>query len=112
MPRWPAIATVLSMLACYGTLVAIAALGALGVTLSLNEGIWATAIAGFAILAVVTLLAGQKRHGSMAPFLVGAVGGGAVVFTSFVIYSPGIEALGFVLLCCAVWMDWRRARAG
>ena len=39
-------------------------------------------------------------------------GGYVSAVTSFVTYSPGIEALGFVLLCCAVWMDWRRARAG
>jgi hypothetical protein len=39
-----AVATTFSLVACYGTLAAIAVLGALGVTIALNEAVWAGAI--------------------------------------------------------------------
>ena len=109
MPRWPAIATLLSMLACYGTLAALAALGALGVTLTLNTGLWAAAIVGFALLAVVALIAGRRRHGSLIPSLVATTGCAAVAYSSLMSYSVLVEAAGFALLCAAVWLDWRQA---
>ncbi len=109
--RWPAIATALSMLACYGTLAALAALGAVGISLTLNTGIWAASIVGFAVLALIGLYFAHRRHGSLLPSLIGLVGCAALVFTSFVTYLPVVEAAGFGVLCLAVWLDWRKTAA-
>jgi len=111
MPRGPVIATLLSMLACYGTLIAVAALGALGITLSLNEGLWAAAIVGFALLALIALYLGHKRHGSLLPSLIAVLGCAILVFTFFVRYSAMTEAAGFAVLLSAVWLDWHKTRA-
>lgn len=50
------LAAALSLLTCYGTLAAIALLGALGVGIALNEEVWAGGIVLFALLAVVALV--------------------------------------------------------
>ncbi len=99
------------MLACYGTLIAVAAMGALGITLSLNTGLWAASIVGFALLAVIGLYIAHRRHGSLVPSLIAVIGCAALVVTSFVTYLPLVEALGFGLLCLAVWIDRRKAHA-
>lgn len=49
------VATALSLIACYGTIAAIALLGALGVTIALNEAAWAGAIVVFAGLAAAAI---------------------------------------------------------
>ena len=59
------IALLLSLLACYGTLAAVAVLSALGV----NPGVWAGAIVLFGALATVIVGLGVHRHGSVAPFV-------------------------------------------
>lgn len=105
----PAVATLLSLLACYGTLLAIAALGAMGVAVSLNEGVWATAIFGFALLALLGLAFGLRRHGSFLPLILGAIGTGAIGYAMFVDYSRAVEIIGFLVLIGAVCLDWRRA---
>ena len=97
------------MLACYGTLIAIAALGALGITITLNTGLWAATIVGFALLAVIALYLGHKRHGSLIPTLIATAGCAALVFTSFINYLPVVEAIGFCILLLAIWLDWRKS---
>lgn len=104
---WPGLTTGLSLLACYGTQVAIAALGLAGVSVGLNESVWAGAILFFAGLAVVALGAGWWRHRRLWPVALGA--GGAVVLghAMLVHYTTMGELAGFVLLLITVVADWR-----
>lgn len=60
-------AAALSLIACYGTLAAIGLRGALGVAITLDETVWATAIVVFAWLTLAALWAGRRRHGSFRP---------------------------------------------
>ena len=107
--QWPIIATCLSLLACYGTLIAIAALAAMGITITLNEGVWAGAIVVFAALAVVALGVSRTRHGANVPVILAGVGAVAISYAMFVDYSRITELIGFALLAGAVWLDWRRS---
>lgn len=111
--RWLApLAAALSVLACYGTLAAIATLGALGVTLALNNMIWAGAVVIFAWLALPALWLSRRRHGLLLP-LVLAIGGAAMItFVMLVSYVRLIEFTGFMLLCAGIWFDWHGKRCG
>ena len=104
-------ATLLSLLTCYGTLAAIALLGALGVGIALNEAIWAGGIVLFAALAVAALALGWRRHRRVLPVALGLAGLALIAFAMYVIYSLAAELAGFALLCAGTYLDWRGGRA-
>lgn len=107
--RFASTCTLLSLVACYGTLASLAGLAAIGVVLSLNGTIWAVTITGFATLAAIALGFQAVKRKAIGPFLMAA---GAVVtigYSMFWTYTLVIEVLGFGLLCAAVIWDQRQA---
>lgn len=100
------VATALSLVACYGTLAAVALLGALGVTIALNEAVWAGAIVLFAGLTFAALLARRSKHGRIAPVILAAIGVLLIGFTMLISYARVIEFAGFVSLCAGTVLDW------
>lgn len=108
------VATALSLVACYGTLAAVALLGALGVTIALNEAVWAGAIVLFAGLTFAALLIRRRKHGRLAPVALAGIGVLLIGFTMWVSYAQIIEIVGFIFLCAGTVLDWRngRGRAG
>ncbi len=106
--KWLAPAcTILAVLACYGTLATVAVLSLMGITLAINEGIWAGAIVVFALLALTGLVLSWRHHRALSPLLLGVAGAGMIVFTMTVSYNQPIEIAGFVLLVLAAFLDWR-----
>jgi len=87
-----------SRIACYGTLAAIELLGALGVAITLDETVWASAIVVFAWLALAALWAGPRRHVSFRPISLAAVGVAMITFTMMVDYERIIELTGLACL--------------
>lgn len=106
------LAAVLSLLACYGTLAAIALLGVLGIGIALDETLWAGAIVFFAALTVLALGLRRRRHGRALPLALAVAGLGLIAFAMYVAYSRGIEIAGFGLLCAGTYADWRAGRTG
>ncbi len=108
------VATALSLVACYGTLAAVALLGALGVTVALNEAVWAGAIILFAGLTFAALLIRRRKHGRLAPVTLAGIGVLLIGFTMLISYARIIEFVGFVFLCAGTVFDWQsgRGRAG
>ena len=106
----PGVATLLSLIACYGTLAVIAALGALGIAIALDERLWAGTIVALAALAVGGLAIGFFRHRQLWPLLIGGLGAAAVGFAMSVQYVRLVELAGFALLCVAAVWDWRLRR--
>lgn len=104
------LATALSLVACYGTLATIGLLGALGVTIVLNETVWAWAIVLFSGLTLAVLLVRRHRHGRLAPAALAGIGLLLIGFAMLVFYNRIIELAGFVFLCAGTVMDWRIAR--
>lgn len=105
-----AVATAFSLVACYGTLAAIAVLGALGVTIALNEAIWAGAIVLFAVLALVALLFRWRRHRQTSPIVLAGLGFLLIAFTMVISYERIVELAGFAFLCAGTFVDWRIGR--
>jgi arsenite methyltransferase len=105
------VALLLSLLACYGTLAAVAVLAALGVTLAVNPGVWAGAIVFFAALATVIVGFGVRRHRSVVPLVPALAGTALLTYVMFVSFDRTLELTAFVLLAGAVYWDYRlRAR--
>ncbi len=105
-------ATVLSIVACYGTLLVVGALSLLGISLAVHTGVWAGAISLFAVLAVVGIALGYKRHRTAAPLVLCVIGAGLIVWVMFGSYSRILELIGFAILIAAATWDWRLKRRG
>lgn len=105
------VATALSLVACYGTLAAVALLGALGVTIALNQAVWAGAIVLFAGLTFVALLIRRRKHGRLAPVTLAGIGFLLIGFTMLISYARVIEFVGFVFLCGGTVLDWYHGRS-
>jgi hypothetical protein len=97
----------LSLIACYGTLAALAALSALGVTLALDSGVWAGVIVFFAVLAAAAVALGTRRHGSTLPVLPAAAGVALLGYVMFGDFNRLLELAAFALLGAAVFWDYR-----
>ena len=104
------VSLVAAVLACYGTLAAVALLTMMGVGLALNEGLWAGAIALFAVLAAAAIAAGFRRHRGYGPAVLAVAGAGVILYALFIDYSMIVELSGFVLLAGAAFWDIRLRR--
>ncbi len=110
--RLASIGTLLSLITCYGTLALVSILSALGLTIAINNAIWAGAIVVFAIIAVIGLAFGLSRHHRLSPFIMGILGTDLIIYTMLAEYSRVIELSGFALLALAAFLDWRIKRSG
>ena len=104
------VATVLSIVACYGTLLVISTLSLLGIGLAVHTGAWAGAIVLFAVLAVVGMALGYRRHRVPAPVILAVIGAGLIVWVMFGSFNRILELLGFAALIAAATWDWRLKR--
>lgn len=105
------VATALALASCYGTLAIVAILSAVGITLGLDEGIWAAATALFTLAAVAAVVLGIRRHGNVWPAVLAVGGLGLIVWTLFGVYTLTVEIVGFAALVAAAAWDWRLMRA-
>jgi len=105
-----AVALVLSVLACYGTLVATAALSLAGITLAVNPGAVSATILGFAALVLAAIGAGVRKHGRPAPLAPALAGGAVLLYAHLVEFSFAVELAGFFALGLAVALDLRARR--
>ena len=101
-----------AVLACYGTLLAVASLAALGVPLAVNEAAWATAIVIPAVLAALVVAAGTRKHRQPGAALTAVLGALIVVYVMAISYDRAIELVGFTLLAGGVIWDQRLRRRG
>ncbi len=104
---FPRAATALAVLSCYGTTALIGLLSLLGISLAVDDGIWAGAIGGFAAVAAIAIAAAYRRHRSVGPTVIAACGLGLILWVMYGSYSRGMEFVGFVLLIIAALWDWR-----
>jgi fatty-acid desaturase len=109
----------LSLIACYGTLAVITLLSMMGVTLVVNERVWAGVIVAFAVIAVIGITLGYSRHRNHNPARLGIVGAALVIWAMYGSYgirellgvSPQfVESAGFAALLGAAYWDWKLKR--
>jgi SAM-dependent methyltransferase len=97
-----------AVLACYGTLAALALLSAAGVNFVMNETVWAGVVVLGAGLAALAVGGRARRYGGRLAAALALAGAGIVGYTQLVSYDLWIELAGFGLLAAAVALDLRR----
>lgn len=110
--RYSAVAVVLSIVACYGTLALVAILSLAGVTMSVHEGAWAAVIVVLAWIAVLAMGVNIRSIGSFGPFVIADIGALLVSWVMIVDYSRMLEVVGFALLIVAALRDRQLRRRG
>lgn len=103
---------VLALLACYGTLAALALLAALGFGITLADVPWAgPTSAVIAIVAAIAVIAGVRRHQNVLPSLLAIPGAALVAYALLIDFNAVVELVGFMVLAIAVVSDaWLRRR--
>ena len=103
--RYSGIAVVLSILACYGTLLLVGILSLAGITLSIHRGAWATVIVVLAWVAVLAMGVNIQRYRSFGPFILSDIGALLISWVMLVDYNRRMEVIGFALLIVAAFWD-------
>lgn len=100
---------------CYGTFGLISVLSLMGVTLAVNEDIWAGAIVALALLAVLCVALGYRQHRNASPVRLAIAGAVLVIWATYgaqgivdMLSVPAyvVEIIGFSELVAAVLWDW------
>jgi hypothetical protein len=92
------LATGASILACYGVLALVGALGLLGTTMNLDPALWTAFIVLLVAFALLGLALNARAHRRIGPLLFGT--GGALIGS----YDWRVEAAGFAaMLGAALW---------
>ena len=107
MPWLSAVATILAVLACYGTTLVVVLLSLLGASITVNEHAWAGAISAFAALATIVIAASYRRYRSIWPTVIAAPGLALILWAMYGSYSRAIELAGFICLIAATLLDLR-----
>jgi arsenite methyltransferase len=107
---WGLLTLVLALLACYGTLVVLALLSMIGITLVVREDVWAGTIMLFVLLSASVVVLGIKRHHVVALLVPVVIGVTLIAYVMFSTYNLVLEISGFVLLGIAIIWDYRLRR--
>jgi ubiquinone/menaquinone biosynthesis C-methylase UbiE len=107
---WGTLSLGLSLLTCYGLLALITAFSALGITISLNEHLWAAGIILFAVLACIIVSLGLRKYKSYTPLALATLGAAVLIYTMYVHYNIVTELIGFIILAAGIFLDYRKRR--
>jgi arsenite methyltransferase len=108
---WGSLSLILAVLTCYGTLALVSLLSVLGISMVINEGIWAAAIIMFAVIATAVIAVGMRKHHSLKPLILAIFATGLLIFTMYINYSMLTEVISFVMLAVATYLDFDLSRA-
>lgn len=106
----PGAATALAIVSCYGTALLAGILSMLGVSMVINESVWAGLISVFAGLAAGFIGASGRRLRIFGPTAIGTVGLAFILWAMYGAYSRTVELVGFGLLVIATLWDLRLRR--
>lgn len=107
---WGSLSLLMAAITCYGTLMLVALMSAFGVSIAINEGLWAGGIILFALVATAVIAIGVRIYHSIKPLLIALLGTGIISYTMLVSYSTLTEIAGFLILALATYLDYDRRR--
>jgi len=109
-PTWLAATTaVLAFIACNGSIIILAILSLLGVTVAINTDVQAAVISLFAVLTLIFVSLGYRNHRISGPLILSAVGALIIVGSMYILFNKIAESLGLLaLIISAIW-NWRES---
>jgi arsenite methyltransferase len=99
-----------AVVACYGTLAAVALLSMAGISVAVNTTVWAGTIVALGALAAAAVGAGVRKHGSYMPASIALAGALLLAYVQLLNYSLALELVSFGMLGAGVLLDSRRRR--
>ena len=103
---------VLAFVACNGTLILIAALSAIGISISINPHLQAAAIALFAVVTLLLVFRDVKKHQNLGPLILAAVASATLIGTMYIHFNKVVESIGLLELFIAAIWSWQLSRRG
>jgi hypothetical protein len=100
----------LAFIACNGTFILIAALAALGISISINPHLQAAAIALFAVVTLLLVFKDTRKHQNLGPFILAAAASATLIGTMYIYFNKGIESIGLLELFIAALWSWQLSR--
>ncbi|HEC97480.1 MAG TPA: MerC family mercury resistance protein [Nitrospirae bacterium] len=99
--------SLVAVVACYGTVAAVALLSLVGVSVKLDESFMVKLITGLLILALLGMGNSFRLHRHAGPLLLSLAAAAVLFWVFYGSYSKPLELTGFaVLLAASVW-DFR-----
>ena len=103
---------VLTFLACNCTFILIAALAAIGISISINPHLQAAAIALFAVVTLLLVFMDFKKHQNLGPLILAAVASATLIGTMYIHFNKVVESIGLLELFVAAIWSWLLSRRG
>lgn len=100
-------ASLVAVLACYGTLATVALLSVIGISVELDEGLLVKLISGLLVTALAGMGYSWRVHRHPGPILLSLVATALLLWVFYGSYSKPLELTGFVLLVVASVWDFR-----
>jgi phosphoglycerol transferase MdoB-like AlkP superfamily enzyme len=100
----------LAFIACNGTFILVAALSAIGLSISINPHIQAAAISLFAVLSLLLVYRQFRRHRARGPLLLSAAATAVLIGTMYLYFDKILESVGLLALMAAALWSWRCCR--
>ena len=100
----------LAFLACNGTLILIAVLSAIGISISINPHLQAAAIALFAVATLLLVFRDFKKHQALGPLILATVACATLLGTMYIHFNKLLESIGLLELFIAALWSWQLSR--
>ena len=104
--------SVFTFLACNGTLILIAALSALGISISINPHLQAAAISLFAVITLLLVFIDTKKHQNHGPLILAVIASATLIGTIYIQFNKVLETIGLLELFIAAIWSWQLSRRG
>lgn len=103
---------VLAFLACNATLILIAVLSAVGISISINPHLQAAAISLFSVVTLLLVFRDFRKHQNLGPLILAAVASATLIGTMYIHFNKLVESFGLLELFIAAIWSWQLSRRG
>ena len=101
---------VFAFLACNCTIILLAVLSAIGISISINPHLQAAAIALFAVVTLLLIFRDCKNYKVPGPLILAAIASATLIGTMYIHFNKIVESIGLLeLFIAAVW-NWQLSR--
>ena len=104
--KLPLIFAALAFIACNGTLVLIAILSAIGISISINPHLQAVAISLFAILTLALVFRDFRKHRGVGPLVLATLASATLIGIMYIQYNKILESIALLALFAAALWSW------
>ena len=104
---------IFAFLACNGSIFLIAALSALGISISINPHLQAAAISLFSLVALLLVFRNFGNHRAIGPVILAALASATLIGTMYIHFDKLVESIGLLALFTAtLWSWWLNRQQG